>query len=157
VTVVDEIAPKKPVNCVGLVRPYRHTFVIRYVVNEVTEPPMGRAKHRAFEKEADEFDRTEHLPSEMAGAQVRRRKVEPKNALAVRFEVADLDRLRARAEAEGVGVTQLVRNWVVERLAEPPEAGAADDLVESLQKSLQAARVLKRSRGRRRADGGRSG
>jgi hypothetical protein len=85
----------------------------------------------------------------MAGARVRRRNVEPKNALAVRFEVADLDRLRARAEAEGVGVTQLVRTWAVERLDEPPEAGAADDLVESLQKSLQAARVLKRSQGRK--------
>jgi hypothetical protein len=106
-------------------------------------------ERRAYEKEADEFDGAEHPPSEMTGARVRRRKVEPKNALAVRFEVVDLDRLRARAEAEGVGVTQLVRNWVVERLAEPSEAGAADDLVESLQKSLQAARVLKRSRGRK--------
>lgn len=103
----------------------------------------------AYQDEADEFDRTERLPSEMTGARVRRRKVEPKNALAVRFEVADLDRLRERAEAEGVGVTQLVRNWVVERLDEPPETGAVEDLVESLQKSLQAARVLKRSQGRK--------
>lgn len=118
-------------------------------MNEITGPAVGRAQHRTYEKEVDEFDRAEHLPSEMAGARVRRRNVEPKNALAVRFEVADLDRLRARAEAEGVGVTQLVRTWAVERLDEPPEAGAADDLVESLQKSLQAARVLKRSQGRK--------
>jgi hypothetical protein len=103
----------------------------------------------AHREAADEFDRAEHLPSEMSGAKVRRRRTEPKNALAVRFEVADLDRLRDRAEAEGVGVTQLVRNWVVERLDEPSEAGIADDLVASLQQSLHVARALRRTQGRK--------
>ena len=38
------------------------------------------------------------------------------SAFAVRFDPADVDRLRAKARAEGVGVTQLVRTWVLDRL-----------------------------------------
>ncbi len=51
------------------------------------------------------------------------------SAFAVRFDPADVDRLRARAGAEGVGVTQLVRAWVLDRLeaddAVPVEADEA--------------------------------
>jgi hypothetical protein len=51
------------------------------------------------------------------------------SAFAVRFDPADVDRLRARADAEGVGVTQLVRAWVLDRLeaddAVPVEADQA--------------------------------
>lgn len=70
---------------------------------------------------------------------------EPKSNLAVRFDGADLDRLRQRAEAEGVGVTQLVRTWVLERLDEPPATSALGDLMASLEASLRAARTIKRS------------
>lgn len=99
----------------------------------------------AHQKEANEFDRTEHPLSEVTGARVRRRKVQPKNALAVRFEVADLDRIRERAEAEGVGITQLIRSWVLERLDEPESASAVEELMDSLEKSVRAARALKRA------------
>lgn len=51
------------------------------------------------------------------------------SAFAVRFDPADVNRLRARAQTEGVGVTQLVRAWVLERLeaddAVPVEADEA--------------------------------
>ncbi len=51
------------------------------------------------------------------------------SAFAVRFDPADVDRLRARAHAEGIGVTQLVRAWVLDRLedddAVPVEADEA--------------------------------
>ena len=51
------------------------------------------------------------------------------SAFAVRFDPADVDRLRAKARAEGVGVTQLVRAWVLDRLdaddAVPVEADEA--------------------------------
>ncbi len=45
-----------------------------------------------------------------------------------------------------VGVTQLVRRWVVERLDEPEPGGAVEDLMDSLEKSLRAARAIKHSR-----------
>lgn len=51
------------------------------------------------------------------------------SALAVGFDPAVGDRLRARADTEGVGVTQLVRAWVLDRLeaddAVPVEADEA--------------------------------
>ena len=47
----------------------------------------------------------------------------PMSALTVRFDAEVIDVLRERAGAEGVGVTQLVRAWVMERLAAPDEEG----------------------------------
>lgn len=79
------------------------------------------------------------------------RRGNPKSSLAVRFDSADLEQLRVRAEVEGLGVTQLVRRWVMERLNEPSPVGAVEDLMEGLEKSLKAARALKRSTGTRKA------
>ena len=79
------------------------------------------------------------------------RRGNPKSSLAVRFDPADLEQLRVRAEVEGLGVTQLVRRWVMERLNEPSPVGAVEDLMEGLEKSLKAARALKRSTGTRKA------
>lgn len=69
----------------------------------------------------------------------------PKSALSVRLDGADIERLRARAETEGVGLTQLVRRWVLERLDEPPAPNAIVELMESLEASLRAARAIKRT------------
>lgn len=74
---------------------------------------------------------------------------QPKSSLAVRFDARDLDRLRVRAESDGVGVTQLVRQWVLERLDEPEDSGEMDSLLEALDQSLKVARALKRTRKRR--------
>jgi len=101
----------------------------------------------AYQDDADEFDRTEHLPS--SGAVVRRRRSGPKSLLAVRLDGEDIERLRQRAEELGVGVTQLARAWLLERLDEPPEGATVDDLVTSLQNSLKAARAMKRTGNRR--------
>ena len=97
----------------------------------------------AYEKSAAAFDETDHDLSKLRRVEVPRS--EPKSSLAVRFEAADLERIRQRAEAEGVGITQLVRRWVVERLEEPETTVAAEDLMEGLEKSLRAARAIKRS------------
>lgn len=72
---------------------------------------------------------------------------EPKSALSVRFDAADIERLRQRAAAAGMGITQLVRTWVLERLEEPEPSAAVDDLLESLQRSLRAARSIQRGSG----------
>ena len=74
---------------------------------------------------------------------------QPKSSLAVRFDAADLERLRRRADAEGVGVTQLARRWVLDRLDEPDDAGTVDDLIDALDKSVRAARALKKAGARR--------
>lgn len=42
--------------------------------------------------------------------------VVPMSTLAVRLEGADIERLRERATEEGIGVTQLVRRWITDRL-----------------------------------------
>jgi L-rhamnose isomerase len=98
----------------------------------------------AYQGVAEEFDGSEHLLSE--ATKVRRLpKREPKSSLAVRFDTADLERLRERAEADGVGITQLVRGWVLERLDEPADS-AVSDLMAALEASLKAARAIKRSR-----------
>lgn|SRR6185312_2774499 len=73
----------------------------------------------------------------------------PKSSLAVRFDARDLDRLRVRAEKDGVGVTQLVRQWVLDRLDEPEDSGEMDSLLEALDQSMKVARALKRTRKRR--------
>lgn len=72
---------------------------------------------------------------------------EPKSALSVRFDAADIERLRERAAATGVGVTQLVRTWVLERLDEPEPSAAVGDLMDALERSLRAARTIKRASG----------
>jgi hypothetical protein len=105
------------------------------------------AEKWAHEKDAEAFDKAEFDLSHMHRATVRRG--EPKSSLAVRFDTGDLERLRDRADTEGVGVTQLVRRWVTERLDEVEPAGAVDDLMEGLERSLRAARALKRSTGRK--------
>lgn len=80
------------------------------------------------EQEAMVADEQEHLTQEgtPAAVQVGPRRM---SSSAVRFGQADVDRRRARAGTEGVGVTQPVRAWVLERLAEqdavPLEAGEA--------------------------------
>ena len=62
------------------------------------------------------------------------------SAFAVRFDPADVNRLRARANAERVGVTQLVRAWVLDRLE-------ADDAVPA--EADEALRTLRRLVARR--------
>lgn len=98
---------------------------------------MTTARDR-YEAEANEADEREYLISEMTPVEVHVGPV-PKSALAVRFDPADLDRLRARAEAEGVGVTQLVRAWVLERLSQDDELPvAAAELLAELRRLLSA-------------------
>jgi hypothetical protein len=74
--------------------------------------------------------------------------------LSVRFDAADLERLRERAAASGVGITQLVRTWVLERLDEPEPSAAVSDLMESLERSLRAARTIKRASSETRKQAG---
>lgn len=78
---------------------------------------------------------------------------EPKSALSVRFDAADIERLRERAAADGVGITQLVRAWVLERLDEPEPSAAVGDLMQALERSMQAARTIKRASGTKKQAG----
>ena len=89
----------------------------------------------------DAFDEGEFDLATMCPADVRVGR-EPKSALS-----ADIERLRQRAAAAGVGITQLVRTWVLERLDEPEPSAAVGDLMESLERSLRAARSIQRGSG----------
>ena len=68
-------------------------------------------------------------------------------------DAADIERLRQRAAAAGVGITQLVRTWVLERLDEPEPSDAVGDLMEALERSLRAARTIKRAPGTQKQAG----
>jgi hypothetical protein len=73
----------------------------------------------------------------------------PKSSLAVRFDARDLDRLRALAYDAGVGITQLVRTWVLERLEdeEQPEDTVVQllgELTSQVSESAKLAQVIKR-------------
>jgi len=89
--------------------------------------------------DGDDYDWSRATPSKVRIAR------EPKSAMSVRFTAEDIERLRQRAEADGIGVTQLIRNWVLERLEEPEPAQAVNDLLQGLEKSMRAARTIKRT------------
>lgn len=102
--------------------------------------------------EVDAFDEDDFDLATLQPAEVRVGR-EPKSALSVRFDAADIERLRDRAAIAGVGITQLVRAWVLERLDEPEPSAAVGDLMEALERSLQAARTIKRASGTQKQAG----
>jgi integrase len=108
---------------------------------------MTKRTRSADNQERDAFDEGALDVSTLRRVEVSRG--QPMSSLAVRFDAADLERLRQRANAEGVGVTQLVRRWVRDRLDEPQQGDEVDDLMDALDRSLRAAQALKRSQGRR--------
>lgn len=68
--------------------------------------------------------------------------------LSARFNPMDIARIRAIAEREGMGATQLVRAWVLEALevAEESTEGdeAAGELMAALEESVRAAKEAQR-------------
>lgn len=68
-----------------------------------------------YEADATAEDEREHLGG---GTRLDTHVTSVKSTLAVRLDGADIDRLRQRAGAEGVGLTQLARQWILERLDE---------------------------------------
>ncbi len=105
---------------------------------------MTEPERWPFQDDADDFDRSEHHLSEANGLRPLPKR-EPKSSLAVRFDSADLERLRRRAEADGVGITQLVRGWILERLDEPADSSSVSELMAGLETAIKAARAIKRS------------
>jgi hypothetical protein len=77
-----------------------------------------------YEAEATAADEREYLASAMASADVEVGPGGPKSAIAIRLGAADVERLKARADREGVGFTQLARQWILERLDQPSEIPA---------------------------------
>jgi hypothetical protein len=66
-----------------------------------------------YEAEAREADATEYGHGTPVKVEIG---PAPMSAFAVSFDADTVEALRERAAAEGVGVTQLVRAWVLERL-----------------------------------------
>lgn len=81
---------------------------------------------KSREEEAGFWDSTplERLsPGEYESAVVRRPKRPLSATFAIRLDPATVDLVRRIAEAQGLGATQLVRSWVVERLRLEREVG----------------------------------
>ncbi len=80
---------------------------------------------KSYEQEAHEWDKAEHLAAEMEPAPVALGgRSELSSSLAVRFSGEDIETLRQVAETKDMGVTQLVRTWVLERLTAESDPSA---------------------------------
>jgi predicted DNA binding CopG/RHH family protein len=75
--------------------------------------------NKEYEPEAREADEREYLVSSMEPTTDVELGPGPKAAIAIRLSGADVERLKARADSEGIGFTQLARQWILERLDEP--------------------------------------
>jgi hypothetical protein len=79
------------------------------------------------EQEAAFWEETglEHLaPGQLEAAELERPRRPLSTTFAVRFDPETVERLRALARLQGIGPTQLVRRWVMERLRIERAAGA---------------------------------
>lgn len=69
--------------------------------------------------------------------------------LSARFNPVDVARIRAIAQREGVGATQLVRSWVLEALEVAEETGEGDEsvarLMAALSQNVTAAKEAQRT------------
>lgn len=84
-----------------------------------------------YEQDADEADTLEFG----TGTPVDVTATQRMTAFAVRFDPSTVQRLRQRAESEGVGVTQLVRAWVLDRLeADDTVPAEADEALNTLRR-----------------------
>ncbi len=102
---------------------------------------------KSYEAEAAEADEREYLASALPPADV---DVEldpgPKSAIAIRLDAADVERLKARADAEGMGFTQLARQWILERLEEDSTVPAdAEAALATLRRYVSNVRVVRLS------------
>lgn len=111
---------------------------------------------RRSDDAADDIDIDDGVPVtlEEVQAEGRRRSV----TLSSRFNPMDVDRIRVVAQREGLGVTQLVRSWVLEALDAAEETADRDepsaDLMRALEANIAAAKAAQkaaRSELRRRA------
>jgi hypothetical protein len=111
--------PKTHVNAQGTPR----TTTARRRPTAVPAPTAPTAQL----SEAEAEDRREHVLDPARVITFDPPESGPKSTLAVRLNGADIDRLRHAAEHAGVGVTQLARLWLTERLALEEQLGTADD------------------------------
>jgi hypothetical protein len=81
---------------------------------------------------------------ERLGAVVKTRSApEPMSTLAVRMAGGDIDRIRAHADSLGLGVTQLARIWLLERLA-AEESVTREEVDAGLRQLIDEAESLRR-------------
>jgi len=94
--------------------------------------------------ERQEWDNAEHLSGKGRRVEVARPGIgEAKATLAVRFDPSDLDRLRQMADDQGAGVTQMVRSWVLERMAaERAEPGSIDGTLSLMEAAMENLRRI---------------
>lgn len=79
----------------------------------------------SYEEEVEFWDSTSSEdidPDELEWVTIERPSRPLSSTFAVRFDPQTVEQLRALAEAKGVGVTQLVRTWVLQRLRAETQA-----------------------------------
>ena len=91
-----------------------------------------------YEQAGDEELLAEWERGEKVSIEVR----EPMVSRSVRFSRSTMERLREAADARGIGVTQLIREWTEQRLA---AGGELDDRVVLADELERAARLLRES------------
>ena len=106
------------------------------ITTTITTDPLADERH--------EWDNAEHPVDKLRRVEVARAGAgEAKATLGVRFDPEVIDRLRQMADAQGVGVTQMVRSWVLERVAaEQTAPGSIEEVVDLLAMSLDRLRRI---------------
>ncbi|MGH9089453.1 MAG: hypothetical protein ACRDYZ_15320 [Acidimicrobiales bacterium] len=90
---------------------------------------MTEPENEDSDQVRDYYDRTE-LPLSTLWRVAINRPGRPQEAFALRLPPEVVEELRAQAEVWGIGVTQLVREWVIERLElERRRPGSADPVL----------------------------
>jgi hypothetical protein len=86
----------------------------------------------------DDVDLTTLEPGEPVAMDTSR---EPMISRSVRFDRATVDRLRAAAEARGVGVTQMMRQWILDRLEAEEHGRRQDEIAGELERLARRLRA----------------
>lgn len=86
----------------------------------------------------DHHDLTELPPGEPVDVEPARR---PMVSRSVRFDLDTMRRLRTMAERRGVGVTQIMREWILDRLAAEESGRHREDIAAELERLARALRA----------------
>jgi hypothetical protein len=111
-------------------------------VNSVSEPGPGASPQELAEF-YDNTDLTSLEPGEPVAVDTSR---EPMVSRSVRFDRATVERLRAVADTRGVGITQMMRQWILDRLEAEEHGRRQDEIAGELERLARQLRATACSR-----------
>ena len=106
-------------------------------MNDGSEPRSGASPQELAEF-YDDVDLTSLEPGEPVALDT---STEPMISRSVRFDRTTVDRLRAVADTRGVGVTQMMRQWIIDRLEAEEHGRRQDEIAGELERLARRLRA----------------